>query len=350
MAPSGEVWPAFYKPAQGPIPSAWRWRWDEIGRSGALDAAVGQARALADEACGLLDHLPDNDCRSAISDLAEFVVDRVPLTAGGLDPPQIRAMFDAIAPTYDRINRMISMGLDNGWRRRVIDVALADRPKILLDIGTGTGDLVALARRRGSDRLLAIGVDFSQAMLLAGRPRVLRAGGHLARADALRLPIGDGAVDAIVCAFVVRNLSDRKAAFFRVAPGAGERRAVGDPGNDADGQRPAGAIVQVLLRRTGAAAGPVSQRPPFSPTAISRRRWNGFPGPAELAQETCSGRIRAGQLGAVRIRQRSDSCGHRSRGASMSVAVCAVERQRVWAQLFRAGRPTKQLPATLGVG
>ena len=133
-------------------------------------------------------------------------------------------MFDAIAPTYDRLNRVISLGLDGSWRRRVIDQALAGRPAVLLDIGTGTGDLVALARRRGAGQLAVLGIDFSQAMLLAGRSRVRRAGGWLARADALRLPIADGAVDAIVCAFVVRNLADRAAAFAewrRVLAGGG---------------------------------------------------------------------------------------------------------------------------------
>lgn len=133
-------------------------------------------------------------------------------------------MFDAIAPTYDRLNRMISLGLDGGWRRRMIDLALVDEPAVLLDIGTGTGDLVALARRRGADRLLALGIDFSHAMLLAGRNRTRRAGGWLARADALRLPVGDRAVDAIVCAFVVRNLADRQSAFAewrRVLNGGG---------------------------------------------------------------------------------------------------------------------------------
>ena len=133
-------------------------------------------------------------------------------------------MFDAIAPTYDRLNRMISLGLDGGWRRRMIDLALVDQPAVLLDIGTGTGDLVALARRRGGDALLALGVDFSHPMLLAGCNRTRRAGGWLARADALRLPVGDRAVDAIVCAFVVRNLADRKSAFAewrRVLNGGG---------------------------------------------------------------------------------------------------------------------------------
>ncbi len=193
-------------------------------------------------------------------------------------------MFDAIAPTYDRINRMISMGLDNGWRRRVIDVALADRPKILLDIGTGTGDLVALARRRGSDRLLAIGVDFSQAMLLAGRPRVLRAGGHLARADALRLPIGDGAVDAIVCAFVVRNLSDRKAAFseWHRVLGSGGRLVILEMTPMGNG--PLARLFRFYFAGLAPLLGRLASGHRFAyrylPASVER-----FPGPAELAQE-----------------------------------------------------------------
>ncbi|MCY3694364.1 MAG: ubiquinone/menaquinone biosynthesis methyltransferase [Chloroflexi bacterium] len=203
---------------------------------------------------------------------------------GRLDPPQVRAMFDAIAPTYDRLNRMISLGLDAGWRRRLIDLSLIDDPAVLLDIGTGTGDLVALAKRRGAEHLLALGIDFSHAMLLAGRDRVGRAGGRLARADALRLPVGDAAVDAIVCAFVVRNLADRQTAFTEW------RRVLADGGRlvilemTPMGNGPLARLFRLYFARITPLLGRLVSGHRFAysylPASVER-----FPGPADLAAE-----------------------------------------------------------------
>ena len=193
-------------------------------------------------------------------------------------------MFDAIAPTYDRLNRMISLGLDLRWRRRVMDLALADQPSSLLDIGTGTGDLVALARRRGAAGLLALGIDFSQAMLLAGRTRVQSSGGRLARADALQLPLGDGAVDAAVCAFVVRNLSDRRSAFAewkRVLSGGG-RLVILEMTPMGDG--PMARLFRFYFSKLAPLLGRVVSGHRFAyrylPDSVER-----FPGPVELAGE-----------------------------------------------------------------
>ena len=193
-------------------------------------------------------------------------------------------MFDAIAPTYDRLNRMISMGLDSSWRRRVIDLALADRPQNLIDVGTGTGDLVTLARRRGPDGMLVVGFDFSEAMLLAGRTRVRRAGGRLARADALRLPVGDGAVEAIVSAFVVRNLADRDTAFaeWRRALSRGGRVVILEMTPMGNG--PLARLFNIYFARLAPLLGRAISGHRFAyrylPASVDR-----FPGPAELAAE-----------------------------------------------------------------
>ncbi len=193
-------------------------------------------------------------------------------------------MFDAIAPTYDRLNRMISLGLDISWRRRLIDLALVDRPAVLLDIGTGTGDLVALARQRGAGSLIALGIDFSHAMLLAGRSRVRGGGGWLARADALRLPIGDGAVDAIVCAFVVRNLADRQSAFteWRRVLGGGGRLVILEMTPMGNG--PLARLFRLYFARITPLLGRLVSGHRFAysylPASVER-----FPGPGGLAAE-----------------------------------------------------------------
>lgn len=119
---------------------------------------------------------------------------------------EIRGMFDRIAPTYDRLNRTLSLGIDARWRRRAI-ASLGDLDGArVLDLCSGTGDLAAaIAARFPMARVVA--ADFARAMLAAG----VRAGKLTApvlQADALRLPFADGAFDAALCAFGVRNLDD----------------------------------------------------------------------------------------------------------------------------------------------
>ena len=115
------------------------------------------------------------------------------------DPAQVRGMFDAIAPRYDALNHLLSLGLDFGWRARLVrEMGLSPGAK-LLDVCAGTGDL-ALAFRGTK----AVGCDFSLGMLGRGKAKGLTA----AAGDALRLPFKDGSFDAAVCAFGFRNTSD----------------------------------------------------------------------------------------------------------------------------------------------
>ncbi len=109
----------------------------------------------------------------------------------------VEAMFDRVAPGYDRMNRIISLGLDTRWRRRTIAALdLAPRSHVL-DLACGTGDF-------STDLLDAahqpIGVDLSAGMLAAARGTT-----PLTRADAAVLPFRDGAFDALVCGFALRN-------------------------------------------------------------------------------------------------------------------------------------------------
>jgi ubiquinone/menaquinone biosynthesis methyltransferase len=116
-------------------------------------------------------------------------------------------MFQRIAPTYDRLNGLMSGGLDAGWRRRAVkELALAP-PGPLLDLCAGTMDLtVALARLRPGERLVA--VDFAEAMLEAGRPKAPQA--EVIVSDATALPFPDATFAAVVCGFGMRNLADAR--------------------------------------------------------------------------------------------------------------------------------------------
>ncbi|MGB6918549.1 MAG: ubiquinone/menaquinone biosynthesis methyltransferase [Phycisphaerae bacterium] len=120
----------------------------------------------------------------------------------------VRDMFGAIARRYDLLNHLLSAGLDHRWRSRA--ASACGRAETVLDVCCGTGDLArALLARRGR-RIIAC--DFSSAMLARARSKLghaLRAGrASVLEADALRLPLADGSVDAAASAFGLRNLED----------------------------------------------------------------------------------------------------------------------------------------------
>jgi demethylmenaquinone methyltransferase/2-methoxy-6-polyprenyl-1,4-benzoquinol methylase len=117
----------------------------------------------------------------------------------------VQGMFDAIAPRYDRLNRIISLRLDVRWRRRAVrDLALAPA-SVVLDLASGTGDMCIDLAEAG---IRPISMDLSFGMLRAdrsGAPRV--------QTDILRLPVPDASVDGVTCGFALRNLVDLSAFF-----------------------------------------------------------------------------------------------------------------------------------------
>jgi demethylmenaquinone methyltransferase/2-methoxy-6-polyprenyl-1,4-benzoquinol methylase len=135
-------------------------------------------------------------------------------------PERIAGMFDAIAPRYDLLNRTLSLGIDRRWRRHAIASLGLGGAETLLDVCTGTADVALEGRRRGGAARV-VGVDFAAAMLALGRRKVAAAGEDgrilLVRGDAARLPVGDGAVDAVTVAFGIRNVQRTETACAEMA-------------------------------------------------------------------------------------------------------------------------------------
>ena len=132
--------------------------------------------------------------------------DREDLPEGTDKAAMVQDMFDAIAPRYDLVNRVMTFRLDTRWRRKAVrDLRLPAGSRVL-DLAAGTGDLCIDLRRAG---LQPVSMDLSFGMLSNDR-----SGAPRAQADILRLPVPDGAVDGIICGFALRNLVDLDV-FFR---------------------------------------------------------------------------------------------------------------------------------------
>jgi demethylmenaquinone methyltransferase/2-methoxy-6-polyprenyl-1,4-benzoquinol methylase len=131
------------------------------------------------------------------------------LPQGAEKQRMVRDMFDAIAPRYDLVNRIMTFRLDVRWRKRTVrDLALPTGSRVL-DLAAGTGDLcrdLAAAGHR------PIGVDLSFGMLAAARTTA-----PLVQADALRLPVADGVADGVTCGFALRNFVDLEAFVVELA-------------------------------------------------------------------------------------------------------------------------------------
>ena len=149
------------------------------------------------------------------------------MSAPDKNPARISGMFDSIAPRYDLLNRVLSAGLDQRWRRRAV-AELKLRPGArVLDLCTGTADL-ALATVAAHPGVSVVGVDFSTEMLRIGAGKIRRgplgAAVRLVRADATRIPLPDAACQAATISFGIRNVAEPVRALEELArvlaPGA----------------------------------------------------------------------------------------------------------------------------------
>ncbi|WP_459942851.1 bifunctional demethylmenaquinone methyltransferase/2-methoxy-6-polyprenyl-1,4-benzoquinol methylase UbiE [Deferrisoma palaeochoriense] len=126
----------------------------------------------------------------------------------------VRAMFSAIAPTYDLLNRILSLGIDRGWRRELVR-RIPGEARRVLDLACGTGD-VALEIRKQRPEARVYGADFALPMLRAGVPKLRRRGADgsilLQNASAEDLPYASDTFDAATIAFGIRNVARRERA------------------------------------------------------------------------------------------------------------------------------------------
>jgi demethylmenaquinone methyltransferase/2-methoxy-6-polyprenyl-1,4-benzoquinol methylase len=121
----------------------------------------------------------------------------------------VRSLFDTISSRYDLVNRVMTFGMDVGWRRRAVSDLHLPGGALVVDLACGTGDLCRELQRSG---YRAMGFDFSHGMLTAATTSV-----PLVEADVLRLPLRDGAVDGVTCGFALRNVVDLGAFFAELA-------------------------------------------------------------------------------------------------------------------------------------
>ena len=135
--------------------------------------------------------------------------DTAQLPQGDEKVQAVRQMFDAIAPRYDMVNRIMTFRLDVRWRKKTVRLLALPAGSTVIDLASGTGDLCVDLARAGVD---PISFDLSYGMLAAdrsGSPRV--------QADILRLPLPDRSVDGATCGFALRNLRELPAFFAELA-------------------------------------------------------------------------------------------------------------------------------------
>ena len=133
-----------------------------------------------------------------------------PYSAEGSKKQQVAEMFDNISKRYDFLNHLLSLGIDKGWRNKVVRMVKADNPTHVLDVATGTGDL-AIALSKGMPGVAIKGADISAGMLEIGKEKVKKGGYtnvELILGDGENLPFDANTFDAVTVAFGVRNFEN----------------------------------------------------------------------------------------------------------------------------------------------
>ena len=127
---------------------------------------------------------------------------------------KIREMFDSIAPSYDRLNHVMSLGVDRLWRRKAVRELVKGQPRRLLDIACGTGDSTVALARKSADGSRVTGVDISEGMMALVRRKAIDKGVDwkidLETGDGEALRFGDGTFDALTCQFGIRNFEHKE--------------------------------------------------------------------------------------------------------------------------------------------
>jgi len=123
---------------------------------------------------------------------------------------QVARMFDSISGNYDFLNHFLSLGIDIRWRKKAVKLLVPGKPKLILDVATGTGDFAVETLALNPDKV--IGVDISEGMLEVGKKK-MKDRGHegkieLLKGDSENLPFEENKFDAVVVAFGVRNFEN----------------------------------------------------------------------------------------------------------------------------------------------
>lgn len=146
-------------------------------------------------------------------------MDVTPYGTGRNKKEEVRLMFDSIAGSYDFLNHALSLNIDKIWRKRLIKSLKKYRPKKILDVATGTGDLALAALIL--DPVLVTGVDIAAGMLEVGRKKIEARGESLriklVEGDSENLPFETGEFDAVTVAFGVRNFEDTQKGLSEMA-------------------------------------------------------------------------------------------------------------------------------------
>lgn len=138
------------------------------------------------------------------------------------EPERVRSMFGRIAHRYDLLNRLLSAGIDQRWRKRLVSLMGSLRGARVVDACCGTGDLSIWFAKAGAR---VLGVDFTPEMLTFAGRKGAGAECLFARGDAMQLPLSSASADAAAIAFGIRNVADRRGGVAELArvvkPGGG---------------------------------------------------------------------------------------------------------------------------------
>ena len=146
----------------------------------------------------------------------------------GPDPVAVEATFSSVAPRYDLANHWLSGGIDYYWRHRLVKLAQKNKPTDILDLATGSGDVLFALRQGLGNEVNLTGLDFCEPMLEQARKKrsvrkLTETSNQFLHGDCLNLPFEDNSFDLITIAFGLRNLADR-------AKGLAEMQRVLRPG------------------------------------------------------------------------------------------------------------------------